>query len=143
MFQWYKRAWVCYAYLSSVDAGDWKAQEQQIRESPWSTRGWTLQELIAPGQVYFLNRQWNIIGERNELAPEISAITGIEEAYSTIAKGPNVYLGPASIATKMSWASKRMTSRIEDMAYCLLGIFDINMPSLVRRRYEGVHETPT
>ena len=125
MFRWYENSRICYIYLSSVDAGSWRIQEQQFRESPWFTRGWTLQELIAPRLVYFLDRQWNIIGEKTELAAEISAITGIKEAYLDAFE-----MRRASIATKMSWASRRKTSRLEDMAYCLLGIFDINMPLL-------------
>ena len=132
MFQWYKRASVCYAYLSSVNARPGKVQEQQFRESPWFTRGWTLQELIAPREVYFLDRQWNILGERTELAAQISAITGVEEDYLRKQEpvGRRKHPAKASIATRMSWVSKRMTSRREDMAYCLLGIFDINMPLL-------------
>lgn len=35
-----------------------------------------------------------------------------------------------SVGQRMSWASKRMTTRIEDMAFCILGIFDINVPLL-------------
>ena len=130
MFQWYKRSRVCYAYLSSVDDGPQRIQKQQFRQSPWFTRGWTLQELIAPEYVYFLDRQWNIIGEKAELEAEISDITGIEKAYLNISNDTNPFSDQASIATKMSWVSKRKTSRPEDMAYCLLGIFQINMPLL-------------
>ena len=130
MFQWYERSELCCAYLSSVDAGPrWRAQGQQFQQSPWFTRGWTLQELIAPRNVFFLDRQWNIIGERAELSAEISAITGIEEACLNLSEGRRQFISyEVSIAAKMSWASKRTTGRIEDMAYCLLGIFDINMP---------------
>ena len=132
MFQWYKRAAVCYAYLSTVNARPGKVQEQQFRENPWFTRGWTLQELIAPREVCFLDCQWNIIGRRTELAAQISAITGVEEDYLRKQEPVGGRKSPAkaSIATRMSWVSKRMTSRREDMAYCLLGIFDINMPLL-------------
>ena len=130
MFQWYKKAWICYAYLSSVDAGPWSVQEQRFRQSPWFTRGWTLQELIAPTSLRFLDRQWNIIGNKSELGAEISAITGIGEHYLNLSPRKRIALDHTSIATKMSWVSKRKTSRLEDMAYCLLGIFDINMPLL-------------
>ena len=130
MFQWYKRSRVCYAYLSSVDAGPWNVQEKQFRQSPWFTRGWTLQELIAPTLLYFLDRQWNLIGEKTELAAEISAITDIGKPFFNLSQGRRTPLHQTSIATKMSWASRRKTSRPEDMAYCLLGIFDINMPLL-------------
>ena len=131
MFRWYEKCAVCYAYLSSVDAVPWSIQGQQFWQSPWFTRGWTLQELIAPTWVYFLDRQWNIIGEKTELAPILSPITGIGEAYLNLShKIRSISLKKTSIATKMSWISKRKTSRLEDMAYCLLGIFDINMPLL-------------
>ena len=129
MFQWYKKSAVCYAYLSNVDAGPWSVQKRQFQQSPWFTRGWTLQELIAPRLLCFLDRQWNIIRDKSELGAEISAITGIGEAYLNLS--PNrIALDHTSIATKMSWVSKRKTSRREDMAYCLLGIFNINMPLL-------------
>ena len=130
MFRWYENSAICYAYLSSVDAGPWRIQQQQFQQSPWFTRGWTLQELIAPKLVYFLDRRWNIIGEKSQLAAEISAITHIGNDHLNLSSGKRISLGQTSIATKMSWASERETSRIEDMAYCLLGIFDINMPLL-------------
>ena len=130
MFQWYKNAAVCCAYLSSVDAVPWSIQQQQFRQSPWFTRGWTLQELIAPRQMYFLDLHWNTIEERSKLAAEISAITGIGKAYLNSSLGRKISLDETSVATKMSWVSKRKTSRLEDMAYCLLGIFDITMPLL-------------
>ena len=130
MFQWYKRSMVCYAYLSSVDTGPWGIRVQQFKHSPWFTRGWTLQELIAPRSVFFLDRQWTIIREKSEIAAEISAITGIEKDYLNLSHGRWNSLDQTSIATKMSWVSRRETSRPEDMAYCLLGIFDINMPLL-------------
>lgn len=130
MFRWYENSEICYVYLSSVDTGPWRVQEQQFRQSPWFTRGWTLQELIAPTLVYFLDHQWNIIKEKTELAAEISAITGIGQDYLNLSQGRWTLLDQTSIATKMSWVSRRKTSRLEDMAYCLLGIFDINMPLL-------------
>ena len=130
MFRWYKNSAICYAYLSSVDTGPWKVQEQQFQQDLWFTRGWTLQELIAPRFVYFLDCQWNVIKEKTELAAEISAITGIGKHYLNLSQGKSYSLDQTSIATKMSWVSKRKTSRVEDMAYCLLGIFDINMPLL-------------
>ena len=80
--------------------------------------------------VYFLDHQWNIIKEKTELAAEISAITGIGQDYLNLSQGRWTLLDQTSIATKMSWVSRRKTSRLEDMAYCLLGIFDINMPLL-------------
>jgi hypothetical protein len=93
--------------------------------SRWFTRGWTLQELIAPANVVFYTREWKKLGTKRELTGPISAATGI---HGDILLGRN--LTEVSIANRMSWASRRVTTRPEDMAYCLLGIFGINMPLL-------------
>ncbi|EMT73612.1 Vegetative incompatibility protein HET-E-1 [Fusarium odoratissimum] len=119
MYSWYKKAAVCYAYLKDVQ------YRPEVRGSEWFHRGWTLQELIAPKSVIFFSRDWNPLGTKVTLRPLISSITGIEE---TILAGGNLDL--LSVARKMSWASKRKTTRKEDMAYCLMGIFSVNMPLL-------------
>lgn len=119
MFQWYKRAKMCYAYLSDVLSGPGFAT------SRWFTRGWTLQELLAPKELTFYCRDWISIGSRKELSQVISMITGIGIEYLD---GGD--LQTASISQRMSWASKRVTTRGEDIAYCLLGIFGINMALL-------------
>lgn len=117
MYRWYQQAKVCYAFLEDVPA-------RPFSESRWFTRGWTLQELIAPDTVVFLNRDWEEIGTRDTLQREISECTGIP---LTILSGVEE-LDAFSVAQRMSWASRRRTSRIEDRAYSLLGIFGINMP---------------
>ncbi|KJK63786.1 Uncharacterized alpha/beta hydrolase domain DUF2235 [Aspergillus parasiticus SU-1] len=104
MFRWYERAKKCYAYLSD-------AKFETIEHSAWFQRGWTLQELLAPREVYFLDSDW---------------ITGIDESILL----RHSRLQDFSIAKRMSWASRRHTTRIEDVAYCLMGIFDVNMPLL-------------
>ncbi|KAI5918834.1 HET-domain-containing protein [Camillea tinctor] len=123
MFAWYRDAAVCYAYLDDVDAGG--SKEGFVR-SRWFTRGWTLQELLAPEKVLFFDRNWQFMGDRAALAKMISEVTRIHigalEDRGTIHK--------YSIAQRMSWAADRETTREEDVAYCLLGIFDINMPLL-------------
>lgn len=125
MYTWYQNATICYAYLDDVyrDAG-----EEQLRECRWFTRGWTLQELIAPKEVYFYNGHWDSIGTKSILKPLISSVTGIDEKY-LIPNGTKL-LESASISEKMSWAAHRKTARIEDEAYCLMGLFDVNMPLL-------------
>ncbi|RYO97842.1 hypothetical protein DL765_011053 [Monosporascus sp. GIB2] len=123
MFQWYTKAVECYVYLSDVTSLDKEHMTQQLRESRWFTRGWTLQELIAPRFVEFFNKDWRSIGSKKQLCDLLSSITGIDEH---ILKGGS--LSDISIARKMSWASHRKTSRTEDVAYCLLGIFDVNLP---------------
>ncbi|PMD47064.1 HET-domain-containing protein, partial [Hyaloscypha variabilis F] len=125
MFNWYQSATLCYAYLSDVEpiVTEGPLSYPTFKDSLWFTRGWTLQELISPTEVLFLDRNWSEIGTRTSLANEITAATGIPgNAYKT--------LDSFSVAQKMSWASKRKTSRVEDIAYSLLGLFDVNMPML-------------
>ncbi|KAJ8128451.1 hypothetical protein O1611_g5180 [Lasiodiplodia mahajangana] len=119
MFKWYKNAAVCYAYLFDV----LDDIESHLHECRWVKRGWTLQELIAPSEVVFYSSSWQRLGTRSALSACLSAVTSINEAFL---KGRSVY--QASIAQRMSWAAKRETSREEDEAYCLFGMFDVNMP---------------
>jgi hypothetical protein len=124
MFRWYTNAVICYVYLSDVQwCLDRKAIEARLSTSRWFTRGWTLQELIAPSNVVFYSMEWREIGTKSHLCGQISTITGIDEH---ILNGSD--LEDVCVAKKMSWASRRKTSRTEDIAYCLLGIFDVNMP---------------
>jgi hypothetical protein len=128
MFTWYKNAFICYAYLSDVKINNGQYAEQ-FRESRWFQRGWTLQELIAPGRVIFYDVDWNRLGKKKDLAQLIHVITRIHKRvlkYGIASYGLHRYC----IAERMAWASQRITTRIEDMAYCLLGIFNINMPLL-------------
>ncbi|KAK0738824.1 heterokaryon incompatibility protein-domain-containing protein, partial [Schizothecium vesticola] len=129
---------ICYAFLADVskdslaEAADNAPESDgsgglnlsQFRRSRWFTRGWTLQELIAPRNLVFYSREWSFLGTKASFASEISSITGMEKRYFIVT------ILDASVATRMSWLAKRQTTRIEDMAYCMLGIFDINMPLL-------------
>ena len=148
MYLWYQMSAVCYAYLEDVhDDEDPTKEESSFRQSRWFTRGWTLQELIAPSYVYFYSTNWKILGSklkirRNDrvlshrkqfqmtVAPDLrkllSTITGIS---LRILKTPNM-LQNCAAAKRMSWAASRETTRPEDIAYCLMGIFGVNMPLL-------------
>ncbi|KAH8808750.1 heterokaryon incompatibility protein-domain-containing protein [Xylogone sp. PMI_703] len=127
MFRWYKDATVCYAYLSDVPEGDdASSPESAFAKSRWFSRGWTLQELLAPARINFFSSNWKPLGSKFDLRKQIPKITGIGERF-VIGVDP---LSKASVAKRMSWASNRKTTRIEDLAYCLLGIFDISMPML-------------
>jgi hypothetical protein len=119
MFQWYKSATVCYVYFCDIDSDI----EANLASSRWVTRGWTLQELIAPREVIFYSADWKPLGKRSELSVCLSAVTRIDKPFL---EGRS--LDEASIAQRMSWAATRSTSRKEDEAYCLLGIFNVNMP---------------
>jgi hypothetical protein len=124
MFRWYENAVVCYVYLSdAIWCADAAIMNERLRKCRWFTRGWTLQELIAPRNVEFYSTDWRKIATKDELCGLLSSITGIDEH---ILRGAN--LTDVSIARRMSWASRRKTTRREDIAYCLLGIFDVNLP---------------
>lgn len=130
MFHWYRQAEFCYAYLSDVQRPENPGEvRSQFRHSKWFTRGWTLQELLAPMKLRFYCQEWQLIGPITALYATIEDITGIKTLYLQKDWSPFMFRH-ASIATRMSWASKRETTRLEDMAYSLLGIFDVNMPLL-------------
>lgn len=130
MFKWYREAARCFAYLSDVSADDCNANsnipqpkfESAFRESKWFTRGWTLQELIAPSSVDFFSREGKLLGDKTSLERQIHEITGIP--VKAIQGSP---LSQFTVEERMSWAAKRTTTRKEDEAYCLLGMFEISM----------------
>lgn len=153
MFRWYQSAKECYVYLfdvtwdekydntssaqsssthlspSSAASGKLTgspASRESFRKSDWHTRGWTLQELLAPQNVIFYDKEWRFIGKKEKLAVDIAAATGIRLECLF----HNWALSAACIAERMSWAATRKCSRVEDMAYSLLGIFNVNMPLL-------------
>ncbi|KAK6854133.1 heterokaryon incompatibility protein-domain-containing protein [Apiospora arundinis] len=156
MFRYYHDSAVCYVYLIDVETNmsteDSREEdldetfeeelEESLRRSRWFTRGWTLQELVAPGTVEFYTTAWQLIGTKAEgrstkhmpqdadliLPHLLIRITGIP--ISALESGSRLTLSQFSIAQRMSWASRRETTKIEDAAYCLMGIFDINMPLL-------------
>lgn len=109
--------------------------EEQFCSSGWFTRGWILQELIAPGDVSFYNESWRFIGTRETLRNSVSSVTGIEADYLD----HTLSLNHASIAERMSWTAKRQTTRLEDIAYCLMGIFSINMPMVYGEGLKAFH----
>jgi hypothetical protein len=119
MFAWYRNSTFCYAYL--VDVSD----VESLCSSRWFTRGWTLQELLAPRKLRFYSCDWDFLGKRSDLSIEVAQITGIRHAF--VMGSP---VQRASVAERMSWLSRRKTTRVEDMAYCMLGIFDLNIPLL-------------
>ena len=129
MFRWYKNSEVCFAYLEDVPAiqnGRRSTQENDFKKSRWFTRGWTLQELLAPRSVIFFSRNWQQIGSKIDMATQISQITNIDKRALRDLR----YVQSTSLAKRMSWAANRQTTREEDIAYCLLGIFGVNMPLL-------------
>jgi hypothetical protein len=130
MFKWYRDAGICYAFLDDVGVCEELSTEDlaaMIVQSRWFSRGWTLQELIAPKEVRFFCKSWNPMGYRSALCQDISRQSLIEE--DALRNGASV-LQDISAAKRMSWAATRETTRPEDLSYCLLGIFDIQLPLL-------------
>jgi hypothetical protein len=131
MYKWYEDAGICYAYLSDVSKAHF---DVQFPRSRWFTRGWTLQELLAPDNVVFYDQDWCTLGTKHDLASRISEVTGIDE-IALLGGSVHEYSGGSGVgqfcvAKRMSWASGRKTTRVEDTAYCLLGIMNVSMPLL-------------
>ena len=135
MFRWYQNAAKCYVYLSDVSTNKWKASDQlsehtwesAFRSSKWFTRGWTLQELLAPGpdSVELFSYEGDRLGNKRTLEQQIHEITGIP---ITALRGTP--LSQFDIDDRLLWAENRHTMREEDKAYSLFGIFDIQIPLL-------------
>ena len=123
MYQWYKGSKICIAYLEDVP-------QKQLTDSHWFDRGWTLQELISPKAVTFFDHDWNIVGTKIELIADLSHKTRIPKDILSHTTKPS----SCSVAQRMSWAANRITTRVEDRAYSLMGLFDINMPMIYRER---------
>ncbi|KAI0634376.1 hypothetical protein C8Q77DRAFT_747975 [Trametes polyzona] len=127
MYELYRQSDICYVYLHDVptsdDADEWMSR---FKESRWHTRGWTLQELIAPSNVVFLSSSWLFLGTKLGLAYTLERVTGINADILT----GRASVTSVCVAERMRWASSRATTRIEDEAYCLLGIFGVHIPPI-------------
>jgi ankyrin repeat protein len=129
MFRWYQKAAICYVYLSDVSTNNQdqvnsssQSWQSTFRKSRWFTRGWTLQELIAPRSVVFFCSNGHRLGDKTSLERLLNDITGI--ALSAL---QGTKLSAFKVEERMSWAKNRDTTREEDKAYSLLGIFDVSM----------------
>ena len=123
MYRWYSGSAVCIIYLEDVP-------EKQLMDSGWFNRGWTLQELIGPKAAVFYDRDWNQLGTKSDLLTDLSSKTGIPRDVLSHVKSP----ATCSIAQRMSWAAKRETTRVEDRAYSLIGIFNVSIPQIYGER---------
>jgi tetratricopeptide (TPR) repeat protein len=141
MFQWYKNATRCYVFLSDVSVStatelvqrsDWEAS---FRASAWFTRGWTLQELIAPVLVEFFSREGLRIGDKTSLDQLLHTITSIP-----LAALRNCPLNQFSTSERMRWAENRVTTEEEDRVYCLLGLLSVSMPATYGEGQESALE---
>jgi len=144
MFRWYRNAVKCYVFLADVSSskrdvngGTDRAWRKSFRSSKWFTRGWTLQELLAPKIVEFFSRERVFLGCKATLVQQIHEITGIPAAAlhsKSVVNGSSVVdskpVEDFSLEERFAWAAKRQTKRAEDKAYCLFGIFGVQLPVL-------------
>ncbi|KAL4065648.1 heterokaryon incompatibility protein-domain-containing protein [Scleroderma yunnanense] len=132
MYRWYANAKICYAYLHDVSGISFPTEDDDKKYPnsngwpEWFSRGWTLQEMIAPSNVQFFNKDWQCIGDKRTLAPTLSRITQVPRHVLRDGLSSN----RPCVAQIMSWAARRKTTRVEDRAYSLLGLLDVNMPML-------------
>jgi hypothetical protein len=130
MFRWYQNATKCYVYLSDVSTEQTKAGglsteftwEPAFRSSRWFTRGWTLQELLAPSIVEFFSQEWKRLGDKISLKSLIKKITGIP--YEAL---DGAHLSQFSFDERLRWKGDRQTKREEDAWYSLSGIFNVEI----------------
>jgi hypothetical protein len=130
MFRWYRNAAQCYVYLSDVLASPSEADtglkvpawESDFRGSKWFTRGWTLQELLAPSLVDFFTRDWKRLGDKRSLIQQVHEVTGIPHLALQGAA-----LSQFSVNERLRWSEHRHTTRVEDKAYSLLGIVNVDL----------------
>ncbi|KIM52910.1 hypothetical protein SCLCIDRAFT_140089, partial [Scleroderma citrinum Foug A] len=141
MYRWYENAKVCYAYLHDVPdpcfptEGDADKYSDFSGWPEWFSRGWTLQELISPSNVQFFNKNWQGIGDKTTLAPTLVDITGVPE--HVLMHG--LFGNRPCVAQIISWAAKRTTTRVEDRAYSLMGLLDVNMSMLYGEGKKAFH----
>jgi Heterokaryon incompatibility protein (HET) len=147
MFRWYSNAIKCYVYLADVSIPDSEQNRQQsspvweaaFRNSRWFTRGWTLQELLAPSLVEFFTWDGQRLGDKKSLGQQIHEITGI-----AILALQGAALSEFEVEERLKWAEKRETTREEDAAYCLVGIFRVFMsPRYGEGKEKEIHRLRT
>jgi hypothetical protein len=131
MFRWYRNATRCYVYMSDVTnplldtnfnfyPESW---DSEFFKSKWFTRGWTLQELLAPRSVEFFCREGSRLGDKSSLKDQIHAITGIPAP--ALQEAP---LFRFSAEERISWMDRRQTTFEVDRVYSILGILDVKTP---------------
>ena len=140
MYRWYANSRVCYVYLHDVHDSfptrmDGKEYPKSDGWPEWFSRGWTLQEMIAPGNVQFFNMNWMCLGDKEMLAHTLTRITGVPDHILKKGLAGN----RPCVAQILSWASPRRTSRVEDRAYSLMGLLDVNIPMLYGEGKKAFH----
>ena len=141
MYRWYENSKICYAYLHDLPgssfpiSGDHERYHKSNGWPEWFSRGWTLQEMIAPRNVQFFNKDWHPIGDKRTLAPILESITRVPQHVLEEGLSSN----RLCVAQIISWAADRTTTRVEDRAYSLMGLLDVNMPMLYGEGKKAFH----
>ena len=131
MYRWYENSRICYAYLHDVTDSSFPTAGRP----EWFSRGWTLQEMIAPRDLRFFNKDWHPIGDKRTLALTLQTITRVPQHILKEGLSSN----RPCVAQIMSWAAYRKTTRVEDRAYSLMGLLDVNMPMLYGEGKKAFH----
>ena len=141
MYRWYENSGICYAYLHDVPRSSFPTARNDERYPKsngwpeWFSRGWTLQEMIAPRNIQFFNKDWHPIGDKRTLSPILEDITQVPQHI--LKEGLSSHR--PCVAQIMSWAADRTTTRVEDRAYSLMGLLDVNMPMLYGEGRKAFH----
>lgn len=145
MFKWYRRAAICLVYMEDVEEAD---ERTSFEGSVWFTRGWTLQELLAPGLAVFVTKSWQVIGHKGslggerranvgrDLADDIAHITGIPVSVLHDYTTSRVL----TAKEKLEWMNRRTTTRPEDRSYALYGILGVTLGANYGEGYEGARQ---
>ena len=141
MYRWYENSSICYAYLHDLPGSSFPTARNDERYAKsngwpeWFSRGWTLQEMMASRDVQFFNKDWHPIGDKRTLAPTLQTITRVPQDILKEGLSSN----RPCVAQIMSWAADRTTTRVEDRAYSLMGLLDVNMPMLYGEGKKAFH----
>ena len=141
MYRWYANAKICYAYLHDVDGPSFPTEEDKEKYHKsngwpeWFSRGWTLQEMIAPQNLQFFNKHWKLIGDKKMHAWTLETITRVPKHILADGLEGN----RPCVSQIISWAANRTTTRVEDIAYSLMGLLDVNMPMLYGEGKKAFH----
>ncbi|KAJ8519460.1 hypothetical protein ONZ45_g3573 [Pleurotus djamor] len=129
------------------------SKRKQLKEDPWFRRGWTLPELLAPKRIKFYLGDWTKMDQRVGRRFDICRVQ--EEGFdfgaeyvqflrlvADAATVPVCAVKQFSLRTHSApevfhWISKRITTRPEDLSYCLMGMLDIHIPIIYGEGHEN------
>ncbi|KAK4902376.1 hypothetical protein LTR49_027102 [Elasticomyces elasticus] len=135
MFRWYHNATTCYVYLSDITSqSSDQAERSNLKSSAWFTRGWTLQELLAPRTVVFYSGDGKRLGDKRSLEQHIHEVTAIPQA--ALQGRP---LHRFSVDERLTWMTARETTLEEDKAYSLAGLFDMSLAPVYGEGFAQAH----